>query len=361
MCAMNRVLPALAATLVMFAGAATSLAQELTKEEQRERALSSLTLDPRDETNAALHYYRIMCTPFGEAATLVSERRNADDWIPDAETAKALENEQGTITQFVRASKMKECTWGTAYYTDGFGALLPALGKMRGAARMLSADARRLASQGESRQAAERLAALYRISDHVGREHILIGSLVGIAISSMTSGDVKLLMDKGWLDAESRAIVAAAAAQTRASDFHMKDAIEMERMIVNDWFRRTIHSPDGPSRIREYASLESNDATRIDALLAMSPTQLDGQIDEAVKFYDDAIAAFYQPDGEALLKSLAKDVESGRYGLFGSIFCPAFEKCRISWGKGMAELDESIKRLGGAPAAAIESKVRSRN
>ena len=209
--AKTRILPALAATLVMFAGATTALAQELTKEEQRERALSRLTLDPRDETNAALHYYRIMCVPFGEAATLVGERRTTDDWIPDAETAKALENEQGTLVQFIRASKLKECAWGTAYFTDGFEALLPALGKMRSAARMLSADARRLASQGESRQAAERIAAMYRISDHVSREQILIGSLVGVAITAMANGEVKFLMDKGWLDSEGQALIVGAA------------------------------------------------------------------------------------------------------------------------------------------------------
>lgn len=128
--AKTRILPVLAASLALLAGASRVSAQELTKEEQRERAIAHLTLDPRDETNAALHYYRIMCTPFGEAATLVGERRTTDDWIPDAETAAALENEQGNITQFIRASKLKECAWGTAYYTDGFEALLPALGKM---------------------------------------------------------------------------------------------------------------------------------------------------------------------------------------------------------------------------------------
>lgn len=356
MLAKSRIFPTLAATLVMFAGATTALAQELTQEEQRERALARLTLDPRDETNAALHYYRIMCSPFGEAATLVGERRTTDDWIPDAETAKALENEQGTLVQFIRASRMKECAWGTAYYTDGFEALLPALGKMRSAARMLSADARRLASQGESRQAAERLAAMYRISDHVSRENILIGSLVGIAISALTNGDVKLLMDKGWLDAESQAIIAAAAAQVRASDFHMKNALATERMVVDDWFRRMIRRPDAAEKLREYTSMQDGDSTKLDALLAMSPNDLDRQIDEALKFYDDAIVAFYQPDGEALLKTLSKDVEDGRFGLFGSIFCPAFDKCRVSWGKGMSGIDDTIKLLGGAPAPQDRSK-----
>lgn len=353
--AKTRILPVLAASLVLLAGASRVSAQELTKEEQRERAIAHLTLDPRDETNAALHYYRIMCTPFGEAATLVGERRTTDDWIPDAETAAALENEQGNITQFIRASKLKECAWGTAYYTDGFEALLPALGKMRSAARLLSADARRLASQGESRQAAERLAAMYRIGDHVARENILIGSLVGIAISSLACGDVKLLVDKGWLDTESRALIVAAAAQARASDFHMKGAIATERMVVDDWFRRVIRRADLGKKLGDYVSMQDGDASKLDALLAMSPAELDKQIDEAVKFYDDAIAAFYQPDGEALLKTLGKDVEEGRYGLFGSVFCPAFEKCRISWGKGMEGIDEAIKLLGGPPAAPAES------
>ncbi|MCC6968914.1 MAG: hypothetical protein IT434_01710 [Phycisphaerales bacterium] len=356
--AKSRILPVLAASLVLFAGASRAMAQELTKEEQRERAIAPLTLDPRDETNAALHYYRIMCAPFGEAATMVGERRSSDDWIPDAETATALENEQGTITQFIRASKLKECAWGTAYYTDGFEALLPALGKMRTAARLLSADARRLASQGESRQAAERLAAMYRISDHVARENILIGSLVGIAISSLACGDVKLLVDKGWLDTESRALIVAAASQARASDFHMKSAIATERMVVDDWFRRVIRRADLGKKLGDYVSMQDGDASKLDALLAMSPAELDKQIDEAVKFYDDAIAAFYQPDGEALLKTLGKDVEDGRYGLFGSVFCPAFEKCRVSWGKGMSGIDEVIKLLGGAPSAPAESVPR---
>ena len=358
--AKNRILPALAATLVMFAGATTALAQELTKEEQRERALSRLTLDPRDETNAALHYYRIMCVPFGEAATLVGERRTTDDWIPDAETAKALENEQGTLVQFIRASKLKECAWGTAYFTDGFEALLPALGKMRSAARMLSADARRLASQGESRQAAERIAAMYRISDHVSREQILIGSLVGVAITAMANGEVKFLMDKGWLDSEGQALIVGAAQQARAGDFHMKDALATERMIVDDWFRRVIRRPDAAEKLREYTSMEGEDATKIDALLAMSPAALGKELDEALKFYDDAGAAFYQPDGEALLKTLSADVAAGRYGLFGSIFCPAFEKCRASWGKGMTGIDETIKLLGGAPASGADTKGQTK-
>lgn len=104
-----------------------------------------------------------------------------------------------------------------------------------------------------------------------------------------------------------------------------------------------------------YSSMEDTDPTKLDALLALSPAELEKQIDEAVKFYDDAIAAFYQPDAEALLRTLGKDVEDGRYGLLGSIFCPAFDKCRVSWGKGMDGIDEVIKLLGGVPAAPAES------
>lgn len=348
----TRFFPAVAAALVMFAGASTSLAQELSKDEKREVALSSLTLDPRDETNAALHYYRLIAGNFGDAAKLVAERRDTDEWIPDAETSTALENEQGNITSLIRASKLKECSWGSPYYTDGFGVLLPALGKMRAGARMLSADARRLASQGESRQAAERLAALYRIGDHVSRENVLIGSLVGIAISALTDGDVKFLTSKGWLDGESKALVAAAAAQARASDFHMKDAIEMERTIVSEWFRRVVRGPDGKSKLREFIDQGDGNDTAVEALLNMSTAELDKQIDEASKFYDDAITAFYQPDGEALLRTLSQDVEGGRYGLLATVVCPAFNKCHTSWSKGMAGLDESIKLLGGAPATA---------
>ena len=126
-------------------------------------------------------------------------------------------------------------------------------------------------------------------------------------------------------------------------------------MVVDDWFRRVIRRADLGKKLGDYVSMQDGDASKLDALLAMSPAELDKQIDEAVKFYDDAIAAFYQRDGEALLKTLGKDVEEGRYGLFGSVFCPAFEKCRISWGKGMEGIDEAIKLLGGPPAAPAES------
>ena len=65
------------------------------------------------------------------------------------------------------------------------GVLLPQLGKLRAAARVLCFDAMLAAEAGDGERAVADLAAMMAISVHVQDGRILIGDLVGIAIRSM--------------------------------------------------------------------------------------------------------------------------------------------------------------------------------
>src|SRR5262245_10487714 len=90
-------------------------------------------------------------------------------------------NGDQAVTGLLEASRLSKCDFELAM-EKGIMVLMPHLGKMRGAVRLLRVDARRHLLDGDPTGAAERLGAMVRMGRHATNDHILISALVGAAI-----------------------------------------------------------------------------------------------------------------------------------------------------------------------------------
>jgi hypothetical protein len=130
------------------------------------------------------------------------------------------------------------------------GVLLPQLGTARSVARLLAADARYAAEDGDAALALDRATAIFALSRQLGREPFLIGRLVALAVHGLGLSVVdEILAGKPglWDGAAIVALAHEVAASGRAcNDLNMS----AERMFFDDMLQRAFTDDgDGDGRL----------------------------------------------------------------------------------------------------------------
>lgn len=299
-------------------------------------------------TNAALVYYRaiIGLPSFNDGEIKAALIDGDESGMSREAAAKKLEELQGAINTFCRAAALEECDFGLDY-DHGFELLLPHLGKMRMAARLIASDAVRLAEAGEADAAAARLAALYGIARHVADDGTLISSLVGAAIASLANQGVERLLAKGKVGEAGRAALAAAFERLGGDDpFFTRRAIAMEGAIVRVWLADLI-AKDGMDRFIGFISTGQIEADEVSRLRTLTPAEAAAAVDRSVEYYEHAYGLWDKPDAIDRLAALGQVATGGGYGPIGKHICAS-----------VAKAYESDRRVRGETAVAFE-KVRA--
>ncbi len=152
---------------------------------------------PPDPDNAALLYYQaflLMAQTDDRAMTdLVANVANGTA-APDDKLREYVQKCRTAIDYAVAASSLQNCDWGLAY-SRGFAAVLPHLGQGRSLARLMLAEARILAADGNYRQALERCLTVYRLAGHFG-DSVLVSVLVSAAITAQANKAVTAVLDR---------------------------------------------------------------------------------------------------------------------------------------------------------------------
>lgn len=296
-------------------------------------------------TNAALVYARawIMLSP--EQSKKFSDAYKSEaGWTPDPDTAALLEGEQGHINAVMRAAAMPECDWGIDY-DRGFEALIPHVGLLRRDARMLDADAARLALQGDSDAAAQRIVAMLRMSGQCGQDGILISSLVGTAICKTAQARAGWMIDQGKMSiSAARTILEAARAIPADDAFGAGSSIAAEGVVLVESARLHYTGPDAGKRFIQFLSRDGiADSAAWSRIEKMDGDQLVNALEQAGRYYKDAKAVWNQPDGGERLTALAGRLDE--YGPMASIVAPSLSKSWRSQAEVRASLDGLITRL----------------
>jgi hypothetical protein len=120
------------------------------------------------------------------------------DQLPRAKARKLLERYEEALRLADRAARSEYCDWGIAERIRkmGIGALLPELQDMRGLARLLALRARVEALDGHTDRAVRALQTGFAAAKHSGDTPVLIGSLVGIAMGTVTAKELELLLSQ---------------------------------------------------------------------------------------------------------------------------------------------------------------------
>lgn len=318
-----------------------------------------------EDRNAALRYATIAYSANPE---LMDKARDADAGLagfdlaaaPDAfkAAARAIEVDgSSTVGQIIEATRMKKCDFEVPW-ENGVSVLLPHLGKMRSQARLLRVDARRLAMMGDADGAAERLAALVRLSRHAAGDHILISSLVGIAICSLAIEETGMQFEAGKLTPGAKAtILASLNALDRDDPFSMKAALRGEQRWTFDWIKAKFHGDDAGKKLVGTALLQEpikDKSARppsdpnLDAIAKLNEQALHAAADQALPLYEKMLGVWNDPEAVTKLTAISKDIEGGTYGPLAKVLAPNAANARKSTTRIDKDIAEMKQKLGAA-------------
>ncbi len=263
----------------------------------------------------------------------------------------------------IAASGMPFCDFGPRY-DQGFYALLPYLGPIRGSCRAVRMDAIRCAEDGNSPGAAERIVALLHMSTHAAHDRFLISGLVGIAIGSLAAESAQdMIAQHQVTPAAARIILPAVREITTSKDlYNMGQAIDGERDMAISWLRRQCTGDDAGLKflqlMGDLQSLTFFDWPPLHFCLVMNEERMAREIDHADRFYDAVKAAWDKPNATVILDELSTELDEGQFGLVAQVVGAAFSRCRRSTNqvaRTLARLDANLTAIIEAndPAAVV--------
>lgn len=306
-----------------------------------------------DPTNAALLYARawlLIPEDTFKAVADANPDRNPD-WVPDEALAKKLIDARGGIATMLRAAKLKDADFGLEY-SQGIGAMMPHLAKMRGSARIVAADARRLHAAGDTPAAVERLISLFALSRHAAGDGVLISSLVSAAIHGLAVTNTERLLASASLTIEQRDAILSEMRRTNQKDpFGVHFAVLGERQWTEGWIRSNFSDDDGARKLIANLggmlpdNVDPQTAQHTKVIAAYNQAQLKADLDRLVRFYDQAHQRIAEPDAVQRLSDLEAQAKAGEFGMLARVFGPALSKSKASEVKAAAERTALMDKL----------------
>ena len=161
--------------------------------------ISSTTVNAQDSKNAATWYRKAIKAYEALPMDLRDSIHNWDWSDPNSpisdEMRLAIAKIQPILRLTQRGANQKHSDFNLAY-EEGFDLELPHLSSMRGITRFAMADVTIRIRDGESATAAAELASMYRMSAHLNSDRMLISSLVGNAMFSISDTIVQIGLDQ---------------------------------------------------------------------------------------------------------------------------------------------------------------------
>lgn len=308
-------------------------------------------IELKDPTNAALVYYQLwMRTDFEALKGPCGDQLQSGNalWRPDANLNKLLVEHRDAVDQLLRATRIPHADFGVEF-SQGIKALLPNLGAMRASARILACDARRCIAEGDLNGACERIAAIYRMADHLSGAPVLISALVSVAVTSVANSQVQVLLTDGRMTvAGKQNLLDAARIMGKPDAFGVKRGLRAERWWSTDALRKLATGADaGRKVVGELAPLmdvapDSPEGTR---MAAMNEQQIGAEFDRASAAYDQLIAAWDFPDAEVRIGQIEQAIKAGDQGLIARYLIPALSNAHRADAKARAEHAAILDRL----------------
>jgi hypothetical protein len=200
--------------------------------------VASAAVLPPDPDNAALLYYQAFLlvpkTEDSAVTDLVAKVANGEA-APNDKVREYVKTCRAAIDYTVAASALPHCDWGVAY-SRGFAAMLPHLGQARSLARVILAEARILAADGDYRQALERCLTAYKLAGQLG-DNVLISVLVSAAITGQANKGVTAVLEKMPADAGTLTWLKGQLAAASVATLTVAKSMAIEREVALDYLR----------------------------------------------------------------------------------------------------------------------------
>ncbi|MDX2146432.1 MAG: hypothetical protein SFZ23_02830 [Planctomycetota bacterium] len=304
----------------------------------------------RTPDNAALIYVRYWQTVPGDFLREIRDAHKFDAaWEPDEALTAKLAAHQGLVAGVLRAASIDKADWGVELEL-GFDALLPHLAPVRQTQSLLDADALRLLKSGDQMAAAERLSAMFRISDHTGRD-VLISSLVGAAMGKAASQRVLELIEAGRVTpAMAKTILQGVRAIDRDDLYNFRECLVIEEWMVAEHMATQFRGADAGKKFAEMMRGFDENNAALDGLERLSEKELAAELGKARGYYVRVREAWDGPDalkqlGE--LESMPKDALARQFGRAIPALAASFVKARRSY-------EDARDRLAAVEKALVE-------
>ena len=182
--------------------------------------------------NAAVLYYRaflVMKEPSEEVKEMMSDMRGGKIKSND-QIKQYIEENRRAIELLETAAEIPNCDWGHDE-SEGFGLLLPELGKIRRMAFLLNDDAQMLSQNGQHKAALNKCLTFHKMARHVG-DDLLISYLVGIALNNLANERIEDFLSAMPADLETLMWLRSQIMGASANVTSMKRAMNREKEIA---------------------------------------------------------------------------------------------------------------------------------
>lgn len=309
---------------------------------------------PAIVSNAAVAYREAWDLESAKTVTTTTEEicrpgtecRMDDAWTPSETLASSLAAEQRVIDRLLAGATCETCDFGVDY-SAGLDVMLPHLGRMRGSARVLAADAVRLLEAGKHDAAAERVCAIYALSRHAIDGRTYIASLISANISGIGNNVAGRLCAGGLSPAARAQIIAAMAKADRTDPMGLKRGLAGERDLMATWFAR-FQGPDAGKRLSTSVLVTNVGPGGPELAATLAP--LDGAgvravSEQMLSLIDAMLDAWDKPDAAELHKALVAKARAGDFGALGKVYAGSTGSVCATHRVGVKERAETVAVL----------------
>lgn len=305
-----------------------------------------------DTRNAAVWYQRAiddLDRLTREELDLVEQYRADPGRGPSPEVQRILAKARPAIDQVLRAAPRGYSDFGLRYEA-GFDLLLPHLSPLRTMTKLMQADAAARLHAGDAHAAAERIAAMYRLADHVGDDRLLISSLVSRSIFELAETAAQSGFDRGAFDPAAAALLLRSTqAFDQRDPFQSIDALVMEQTLAVNFVREHFTSDD-PAKWSEILGDLTSQGNLDEQFASMTRETLEGHLNQYTALMDRYVEIWSGDDPEvvrAQLKEIEAELEAGRHGLIAHLLLPALSRAYESMLAGRDKLHARVELLEG--------------
>ena len=274
--------------------------------------------------NAAVLYYKaaVLYEVNDEMANMLADLQKGEIELND-KIKEFVKKNRRIINTVLDASEVKNCDWGMDF-SQGLEMDMQPLGSLRKLARLVIADAKILAEDGDYEAALSRCMNLYKMARHAN-DRIFISYLIGVAINGLTNNCVNQIMSDMPQDMQRLTWLKNQLIEIDSIPLSVKPALLGEREAMLMFFLTSEHMAEVVRLCEVDKSIEGKMLSLDEVAISRNRTYFEN-------YYTVVIAAFDMPylQGYAALKDLEKklkeDIKNNTDAILTDILAPATHK-----------------------------------
>ena len=173
-------------------------------------------------------------------------------------------------------------------------------------------------NDGDGAGAAQRIAAIYRLADHLGDDRRHISSVVGRAVFEIADVAADSGFDRGVFDpASAWTLLRSTQSFDQRDPFQSLDSLYMEQTLAMDSIRELLRVEDAEKR-SEFFAMFSVNREIADELSNMSPDMIENELQKYGDLMDRYATAFTETDpseSRARMEEIQTQFDAGEFGL----------------------------------------------